>query len=123
MTNNRLTLRQLLDFQPDDDREKEIYNSNQSVLYKMKLDLEKNMYYLGGQLKMEYDDEINLNSFDIVREIDRNREIEYRGPCNSWEAMSINNHRLQLQETENIVKKYLEVIKWREGKLPPPPPI
>lgn len=80
----------------------------------MKLDLEKGMYYLGGQLKMGYDDEINLNLFNTVREIDRNREFEYRGPCNSWEAMSINNHRMQLQETENIFKKYLEVIKLRE---------
>jgi len=114
MNHKPLTLRQLLEFQPQDDREKKLYNINQSVLYKMKLDLEKNIYYLGGQLKMSYDDEINLNSFDIVRDIDRNREIEYRGPCNSWEAMSINNHRMQLQETENIVKTYLEVMKLRE---------
>ena len=114
MCDKKLTIQQLLDFKPQDDREKEIYNINQTVLDKMKLDIEKDSYYLGGQLKMGYDNEINLNLFNIVREIDRNIEIEYGGPCNSWEAISINNHKIQLQETENIVKKYFELMKWRE---------
>jgi len=52
----------------------------------------------------------------------KKRLIEYGGPCNTWEAMSINNHILQLQETENILKKYFEVMKWREVNSPPPPP-
>jgi hypothetical protein len=115
MNNKQVTLRQLVEFQPLNDREKEIYNINQEILDNMKLKLEKDIYFLGGQLKMGYDDEITIESFNIVRVIDTEREFEYRGPCNSWEAMSISNHRTQFFETEKMFYKYYEIIKLRES--------
>lgn len=114
MTATSVTLRQLLSFKPENDREKEIFNIQQHILDDMNFKLKQGFYYLGGQIKMSYDDEINLESFDKVREIYRKKEAEYGGPCNSWEAMSINNHRNTLEETEKIVKKYFEIISSRE---------
>ena len=111
---NSVTLRELLSFQPENDREKEIYNINQNILDDMNVQLQRNMYYLGGQLKMSYNDEINLLLFDKVREINKQRELEYGGPCNGFEYMSINRHKKMLEETEIIVKKYFEIMKWRE---------
>jgi len=115
MTLYSVTLRQLIEFQPENDREKEIYNINYDIINDMKSHLQKGMYYLGGQIKMSYDDKINLESFDKVREIDRQREIELGGPCNGWEAMSINRHKMLLEETEKIVRKYFEIISSREN--------
>jgi len=109
-----LTLRQLLEFQPQNDREKEIFNINQSVLDEMKRDLERDVYYLGGQIKLKYDDTINLFLFDKVREINKQREIEYGGPCNSFEAASIYHHNKIFEETEKIVQKYFEIMNWRD---------
>ncbi len=116
MSSQNVTLRQLIAFQPENDREKELYNINHDVITNMNKDLQDNRYYLGGQIKMGYDDEINLDSFDKVREIDRKREIEYGGPFNSWEYISINYHRKNLEETEIILKKYFEIINSRENK-------
>jgi hypothetical protein len=115
MTSQNVTLRQLIAFQPENDREKEIYNINHDIINNMNKDLQDNRYYLGGQIKMGYDDEINLDSFDKVREIDRKREAEYGCAFNSWEYISINYHRKTLEETEAILKKYFEIIFSREN--------
>jgi hypothetical protein len=117
MSSQNVTLRQLIAFQPENDREKEIYNIRRYSLDDMNKHLLDNRYYLGGQIKMQYDDEINLELFDKVREIDRKRQAEYGSPCNSWEAMSINNSKMLLEETEQVVKKYFEVIHSRESEI------
>lgn len=52
---------------------------------------------------MSYDDEINLSLFDKVREINKQREVEYGGHCNSFEAMSIINNKKTLLETESFI--------------------
>ena len=122
MCDRTLTIRQLLDFQPDDDREKEIYNINKHILHDMNNKLQQGAYYLGGQIKMSYDDNINMNVFDEVREINKKRLIEYGGPCNTWEAMSMHQHNTTFNETEIIFKKYCEVMKSREVNSPPHPP-
>lgn len=117
MRSQNVTLRQLIAFQPENDREKELYDINHDIINDMNKHLQDNRYYLGGQIKMDYDDEINLDSFDKVREIDRKREAEYGGPCNSWEYRSINYHRKTLEETETILKKYFEVMLLRESEV------
>ena len=117
MTLYSVTLKQLIEFQPETDREKEIYNIRRYTLDDMESHLQKGMYYLGGQIKMQYDDEINLESFDKVREINRKRDAEYGSPCNSWEAMSINNSKMLMEETEQVVKKYFEVMALREREI------
>jgi hypothetical protein len=115
MSESKLTLRQLIEFQPETDREKEIYDVPQYILDDMNTKLEQGFYFLGGQIKMNYDDEINLSSFDKVIEINRKREAEYGGPCNSWEAISINQCKKILNETEKIVIKYFEIMSLREN--------
>lgn len=58
---------------------------------------------------MSYDDEINLSLFDKVREINKQREVEYGGPCNSFEAMSImNNKKLYLKQS-HLLKNCLKL--------------
>jgi len=115
MSSYSVTLGQLLSFKPQNNREKEIYNINQSVIDDINIHLQKDMYYLGGHIKMNCNDEINLELFDKVREINRQRMSEYGEPCNSFEAFSIIRHNTIFEETNNIVKKYFEVINLREN--------
>jgi hypothetical protein len=72
------------------------------------------MFYLGGHIKMTPDEEITIEKIKAVRDIDRQREIEYGGPCNSWEAMSMNNHRNLLSQMEEIIKTYTKIMYLRE---------
>jgi hypothetical protein len=48
-----------------------------------------------------------------VKQEREKRYIEYGGPCNSLEAASIYRSERQLNEIEEIVKKYEEIYKLR----------
>jgi len=72
------------------------------------------LFYLGGHVKMTIDEEITIEKIKQVKDIDRKREIEYGGPCNSLEAMSINNHRNLLQQMEEIINAYTKIMYLRE---------
>ena len=72
------------------------------------------IFYLGGQFKMTPDEEITLDKIKKVREISKQREIEYGGPCNSFEAASINNHNNLLNQMEEIIIAYTKIIDLRE---------
>ncbi len=72
------------------------------------------MFYLGGQVKMSPDEEITLDKIKEVREISKKREIEYGGPCNSWEAASIYSHNNRLNQMEDIIKAYTKIMYLRE---------
>jgi hypothetical protein len=91
-----------------------IYKIDNKIIINMMKDLNDNCYYLGGQIKMTFDDHIGFDLIDKVRDIERKRLTEYGGPCNGWEYMSINEHKRKLNETENILKKYFEIIELRE---------
>jgi hypothetical protein len=80
-----------------------------NIINSMREKLEKNQFYLGGQLKMTYDDEISLDTFEKVRQIDKQREIEY-GVYNSFELISVNNHKKLLDDTEKIFTSYLHKL-------------
>jgi len=112
---SKITLRQLIDFEPETDGEKELYSKYAFVISDIKFKLQQGLYYLGGQIKMVLEDEINLELFDKVREIDRKREAEYGGPCNSFEQASIYRHKKALEDTENLFKLYIELINSREN--------
>lgn len=114
MNAKSLTIRQLIDFKPKNDREKEIYNINQAELDNIKNELDKGIFFLGGQIKMTYDYIIDMDIFNKVRQFGIESQYMYRGPCNSWEAMSIITNEKRLQDTEYIVKKYFEIMKLRE---------
>jgi hypothetical protein len=102
-------------FQPLNHREKEIFDVNEATLQKMIHKLDNNFYYLGGQLKLTYDDKVSMDLFNKVREINKQRELDYGGPCNSWEYNSILAHSQELQNTEDIVKKYLQIMEERNS--------
>jgi hypothetical protein len=116
MTTYKVTLSDLILFKPENDREKEIYTINKDLIVEMMKNLNDNIYYLGGQIKMTHNDFIDLELINKVREIDRQRMIEFGGPSNSWELISINNHNKMLNDTEIMLKKYIEVMKMREIK-------
>ena len=130
----KATLNTLIAFVPNNEIERNIFDKlNKSVLNNYLNDSKREyfngMFYLGGQVKMFPDEEITLNKIYEVREISKKREIEYGGPCNSWEAASINNHNGLLYQMEEIIKAYTEINNLRNHEkiiynlLPPNPPI
>jgi hypothetical protein len=112
-----VTLTELILFKPENEREKEIFNINKDIIIDMMIKLNDNMYYLGGLIKMTFDDKLDIGIINKVRDIEKKRLDKYGGPCNSLEAMSINNHRIMLDETEKILKKYFEVMKLRKDNI------
>jgi len=50
-----------------------------------------------------------------VRQINKQKEIELGGPCNSWEAASMWNADRQLNEMENLLKTVLNIYTAREA--------
>jgi hypothetical protein len=73
-------------------------------------------FYLGGQIAMRPNEEITLNKIKEVREFDKKKEIEYGTPCNSFEANSILNSKILLNQMEEIIKCYLTIMYSRELK-------
>jgi len=115
----KANLNTLLSFVPENDTERHIFdNLNKQVLNYYLGDTKQTylngMFYLGGQVKMKPDEEINLDKIKEVREINRKREIEYGGPCNSWEAASIYGHVNRLNQMEDIIKAYTKIMYLRE---------
>ena len=115
----KATLNTLLNFVPNNDVERKLFDTlNKQVLTSYSIDTKTKyfnyMFYLGGQIKMTPDEEITIEKIKEVREIDRQREIEYGGPCNSWEAMSMNNHRNLLSQMEEIINTYTKIMYLRE---------
>jgi hypothetical protein len=115
----KANLNKLLSFVPENDTERHIFdNLNKQVLNYYLGDTKQTylngMFYLGGQVKMKPDEEITLDKIKEVREINRKREIEYGGPCNSWEAASIYGHVNRLNQMEDIIKAYTKIMYLRE---------
>ena len=108
------TLRQLLDFIPQNDAEIEIYNinANKSVL-KTYLDNTKSSwsggkYYLGGQIELGLDDEITN---ELIAKAWKEFGDSYA--CNSAEMASIWAAKGGLSSIETIITKYNEIQKTR----------
>ena len=115
----KANLNTLLSFVPENDTERAIFNKldKQVLNYYLgdtKQTCYNGMFYLGGQVKMRPDEEITLDKIKEVREISRKREIEYGGPCNSWEAASIYSHNNRLNQMEDIIKAYTKIMYLRE---------
>ena len=103
--NNKATLNKLIEFVPENDAEREIYNGcKKDVLNEYLEDTNhrwsNGQFYLGGFIQMKPDDEITLKIIDKVKQEREKRYIEYGGPCNSAEAASIWNSERQLDEIE-----------------------
>ena len=108
----------LLEFVPQNDKEREILNPSKfTVLTEYLIDSKSSWsnghFYLGGFIKMKPNEEI---TFKKIEEVKKLREKSYRengGPCNSAEMASIWRSERQLGEIETIVKKYIEIYKMR----------
>ena len=123
----KLTLKELFSFQLINDREKEVFKFDETIVAEMRSKLDDNKFYLGGQVKMKYDDEIGLNNIETVFIINKQREIEYGAPYNGCEAASIMYSKNALEIVKNMIIKYYEIIALREVEsvqelLPPTPP-
>ena len=115
------SLTNLIEFVPQNDKERAIYNScKKDVLNEYLQDTNhrwsNGQFYLGGFIQMNPDEEITQKKIDKVKQERERRYIEYGGPCNSAEAASIWNTERQLSEIEILVKKYEKIYKLRVEK-------
>ena len=113
MTDN-ITLFNLFNFMPLNNTEKEIYNFDNSIINRFNKDLDNNLFFLGGQIKMTHNDIVNLDSIQKIREINEQRNREYGGPCNSFEAASMYRAVKELEVVENMIMKYNDIMEIRE---------
>lgn len=111
---DNLTLFNLFNFMPLNDKEKELYNFDKYIINRFNTNLDKNYFYLGGQIKMSYNDIINLDSIQKVREINIQRLRDYGGPCNSWEAASMYTSNRELELVERMIKAHNLIMDIRE---------
>ena len=86
------TLNKLIEFTPNDDTERTIYDvCKKDVLNEYLVDTKstwsKGQFYLGGFIKMKPDDEITLKKINEVK-IMRDKSIAENGVCNSAEIQS-----------------------------------
>ena len=108
------TLKQLIDFIPLNDKEREIYNINvkesilQTYLDNTKSSWYGGKYYLGGQIKLDLDDNITPKLISKAWDMFGDSYA-----CNSVEAASICNAKGGLTSIETIIKKYNELQKMR----------
>jgi predicted ferric reductase len=73
--------------------------------------LDNNEFWLAGQIKLSQNDFINLEKIEHVKEIIKQRFIDYGPPCNSIEMMSINSSRKQLELIEDMIMTYNKLNK------------
>lgn len=99
---------------PLNDIEKNLFNFDKNIIKRLNLDLDRGDFYLGGQIKMTHNELIDLESIQKVREINIQRNKEYGGPCNSWEAASMYKATKELELIENMIIKYNDIMEIRE---------
>ena len=111
------SLNDLLNFVPQNDKEREILNPSKfTVLTEYLIDSKsswsKGQFYLGGFIQMKPDEKITLSKIEEVK-VARAKSYAEGGPCNSAEMASIWRSERQSKEIETIVKKYTEIYKMR----------
>ena len=112
------TLNKLIKFTPNDDTEREIFESCKRDVLNEYLEDTKSIwsngtFYLGGFIQMKPDEEITLSKIDEVK-IMREKSIDkYGGPCNSAEMVSVWRDERQLDEIETLIKIYSEIVRYR----------
>jgi predicted ferric reductase len=104
--NNNLTIINLFYFFKN---EENLYNEN--IINNFIKQLDDNNFWLGGQIKLSRDDFINLETIERVKEIIKQRFIDYGPPCNSIEMMSMNASTKQLKFIEDMIITYNKLNK------------
>ena len=116
---SKITLNSLLNFVCENAEEREAFNKYSKVVSEYHNNTKEKYYgghyYFGGQIRLHPDDEISLKTVEKVRQINKQKEIELGGPCNSWEAASMWNADRQLNEMENLLKTVLNIFAAREA--------
>jgi hypothetical protein len=113
-----ITLNNLLAFVPENDKEREIFNScKKNILTEYLIDTKSRwgggQFYLGGFIPMKPDEEITIKIIEEIKVIREKKYIEYGGACNGAELASMWRSERQLGEIEILVKKYNEIYKMR----------
>ncbi len=113
-----VTLNQLIEFTPNDDDEREMFEKCKSnvineYLSDTKSTWSNGTFYLGGFMKMKPNEEITLKKIDEVKIMREQRDKEYGEPCNSSEHASILRSKRQLDEIETLVNFYSVILRHR----------
>lgn len=111
------SLIQLSEFVPQNEAEQAIYNVSESeksiiqtYLDDSKSSWAKGKYYLGGQIRLNLDDEITPELLEKVRIIINNSDGYY---CNSFEYASVLRANNGFNNIEKIVNKYNKIQRLR----------
>ena len=111
------SLIQLSEFVPQNEAEQAIYNVSESeksiiqtYLDDSKSSWAKGKYYLGGQIRLNLDDEITPELLEKVRIIINNSDGYY---CNSFEYASLLRANNGFNNIEKIVNKYNKIQRLR----------
>jgi hypothetical protein len=113
MTKN-LTLFNLLHFTPLNEQENELFNFDKTIINRFIFNLDKDTFYLGGNIKMKHNDIINLDSIQKVREINERIICEYGPPRNSFDLASVYTYQKEVELIENMIKAYYVIMEFRE---------
>lgn len=113
MTSN-ITIFNLFHFTPLNEQEKLIFNFDKTIINRFIFKLDKDMFYLGGNMKMKYNDIITLDSIQKAREKHERIICEYGPPCNSWELASVYTSQKELELIESMIKAYSLIMEIRE---------
>jgi len=116
MTNTVITIFNLFHFTPLNEQEKALFDFDKTIINRFIHNLDKDIFYLGGHIKMKHNDIINLDSIQKVREINEQITCEYGAPCNSFEAASVYTAQKELEFIENMIKAYNIIMEIREKK-------
>jgi len=112
-----LTILKLLQFQPFDIKEKEIYNfystNDYNTIKKLIKNLDNDRFYLGNKIKLNYNDSINLNLVYLAREMIEKEEINH--DCSETMANINTEIDFELDLIEMMLIKYNEIIELRKN--------
>jgi len=112
-----LTILELLQFQPFNVKEKEIYNfystNDYKIIKKIIKKLDNDRFYLGNKIKLTHNDLINLNLVYSAKEMIEKEEMDYN---HSETIININNEiDFELDLIEIMLIKYNEIIELRKN--------
>jgi hypothetical protein len=111
---NNLTIFNLFHFTPLTEKEKKVFNFDKNIINRFIFNLDKDTFYLGGNIKMKHNDIINLDSIQKVREINERIICEYGAPRNSFDLASVYTHQKEVELIENMIKAYYVIMEFRE---------
>ncbi len=112
---NSITLFNLLHFMPLNEKEKELYNFDKNIINRFMTHLDKGIFYLGGHLRMNYNDIINLDLLQKIRVLNEQRILrlrEYGEPTDSTRAYT---EQKEIEFIENMIKTYIRIMALREN--------